>query len=134
MPIPDLCTLECVITGNYKLMNVIITRESRYSLSTVSKRQLTSSTIMSVVNIGGELPGLTLSTEGGWFSMSPLPRLHYHDMTIVGLFLIYIPFITIHHIRTIRYNRSRNVGALKVVNLHCSRLQSAVCCNRMVRA
>ena len=33
MPIPDLCILECVITGYYKLMNVIITRESMYSPS-----------------------------------------------------------------------------------------------------
>ena len=32
MPIPDLCILECVITGYYKLMNVIITRESMYRL------------------------------------------------------------------------------------------------------
>ena len=38
-----------------------------------------------------------------WFSMSPLPRLHHHDiMTIVELFFIYIPFVT-----------SCNVGALK---------------------
>ena len=30
----------------------------------------------------------------GWFSMSPLPRLHHHDiMTIVEL---YVPFVTIH--------------------------------------
>jgi len=30
----------------------------------------------------------------GWFSMSPLPRLHHHDiMTIVELFFIYVPFV-----------------------------------------
>ena len=33
MPVPDLCILECVITGYYKLMNVIITRDLVYSLS-----------------------------------------------------------------------------------------------------
>ena len=38
-----------------------------------------------------------------WFSMSPLPRLHHHDiMTIMGL------------LRIICYNTSCNVGALKI--------------------
>ena len=45
MPIPDLCILECVITGYYKLMNVIITREPMYSLLPASKTGLTSSTM-----------------------------------------------------------------------------------------
>ena len=51
--------------------------------------------------------------------MSPLPRIHHHDiMTIVhGVIL---------HIRTIHYNTSRIVGALKVANLHCSRQQCVV--------
>ena len=40
--------------------------------------------------------------------MSPLPRLHHHDiMTIVELFFIYVQYV--------RYNTSRNVGALKIV-------------------
>ena len=53
--------------------------------------------------------------------MSPLPRLHHHDiMTNVGLFFIYLPFITICHICIVHYNTSHNVGALKVANLHCS--------------
>ena len=35
--------------------------------------------------------------------MLPLPRLHHHDiMTIVGLFFIYVPFVTIHHIMLVR--------------------------------
>ena len=33
MPIPYLCTLECVITVYYKLMNIIITRASMFSPS-----------------------------------------------------------------------------------------------------
>ena len=33
MPIPDLCILECVITGYYKLMNVIVKWDSMYSPS-----------------------------------------------------------------------------------------------------
>ena len=46
--------------------------------------------------------------------MSPLPKLHHHDiMTIVELFFI----------RTVCYNTSRNVGLLK---LHCSRQQCLV--------
>ena len=46
MPIPDLYILECVITGYYKLMNVIITREPMYSPSVcVTETRLTSSTI-----------------------------------------------------------------------------------------
>ena len=53
----------------------------------------------------------------GWFSMSPLPRLHHHDiMTIVGLFT-YCQYVI--YMRTVR--TSRNVGALKVADLHCSR-------------
>jgi len=54
----------------------------------------------------------------GWFSMSPLPRLHHHDvMTIVGLFMYrqYVIYIYTYHLYV------RNVGALKVANLHCSR-------------
>ena len=48
--------------------------------------------------------------------MSPLPRLHHHDiMAIVGLFFIRIV-----------YNLSCNVGALKVTNLHYSRQQCVV--------
>ena len=47
--------------------------------------------------------------------MSPLPRLHHHDiMTIVGLFTYRL------------LHMSRNVGALKVANLHCSRQQCVV--------
>ena len=33
MPIPDLWTLECVIAGYYKLMNIIITQASMFSPS-----------------------------------------------------------------------------------------------------
>ena len=58
--------------------------------------------------------------------MSPLPRLHHHDiLTIVGLFTYrqYVIYIYIY-IRTIR--TSRNVGALKVADLHCSRQQCVV--------
>ena len=58
--------------------------------------------------------------------MSPLPRLHHHDiMTIVGLFTyrqyviyIYVPYTYRSYVR--------NVGALKVANLHCSRQQCVV--------
>ena len=61
-----------------------------------------------LVGIGSEASGncmeaklLGTGGKGGWFSMSPLPRLHHHDiMTIVGLFTycqyviyIYIPFV-----------------------------------------
>ena len=56
--------------------------------------------------------------------MSPLPRLHHHDiLTIVGLF-IHVPSIRHIYIRTIR--TSRNVSALKVADLHCSRQQCVV--------
>ena len=38
--------------------------------------------------------------EIGWFSMSPLPRLHHHDiMTVVEL---YIPFLTIPSVMMVR--------------------------------
>ena len=56
--------------------------------------------------------------------MSPLPRLHHHDiMTIVGLFtyrqyVIYIIYMYRSYVR--------NVGALKVANLHRSRQQCIV--------
>ena len=41
---------------------------------------------------------VTVNQFVGWFSMSPLPRLHHPDiMTIVELFSIYIPFVTIPH-------------------------------------
>ena len=54
---------------------------------------------------------------------SPLPRLHHHDiMTIVGLFT-YRQYVI--HIYTYR-SYVRNVGALKVANLHCSRQQCVV--------
>ena len=60
----------------------------------------------------------------GWFSMSPLPRLHHHDvMSIVELFT-YRQYVIYIYIRTIR--TSRNVGALKVADLHCSRQQCVV--------
>ena len=37
--------------------------------------------------------------EIGWFSMSPLHRLHHHDiMAIVELFFIYVLFVTIRHV------------------------------------
>jgi len=39
--------------------------------------------------------------------MSPLPRLHHHDvMTIVELFFIYAPFVTLRRVMLVR-----NVGA-----------------------
>ena len=39
----------------------------------------------------------------GWFSTSPLPRLHHHDiMTNVGLFFIYVPFVTKHSVLLVR--------------------------------
>jgi len=42
---------------------------------------------------------IALLTNFGWFSMSPLPRLHHHDiMNIVGLFFIYVPYVTIRHV------------------------------------
>ena len=60
----------------------------------------------------------------GCFSMSPLPRLHHHDIvTIVGLFT-YCQYVIYLYIRTIR--TSCNVGVLKVVNLHCSQQQCVV--------
>ena len=41
---------------------------------------------------------VTVNQFVGWFSMSPLPRLHHHDiMTIAKLFSIYVPFVTILH-------------------------------------
>ena len=49
--------------------------------------------------------------------MSPLPTLHHHDiMTIVGC----------SSYTYVCYNMSRNVGALKIVYLHCSRQQCVV--------
>ena len=55
--------------------------------------------------------------------MLPLPRLHHHDiMTIVGLFTYRQYVIYIYTYRSY----VRNVGALKVVNLHCSRQQCVV--------
>ena len=40
-------------------------------------------------NIDNPAPPCTGKTFSGWFSMSPLPRLHHHDIiTIVGLFFI----------------------------------------------
>ena len=54
--------------------------------------------------------------------MSPLPRLHHHDiLSIVGLFT-YRQYVI--YIRTIR--TSRNVGALKVADFHCSQQQCVV--------
>ena len=54
--------------------------------------------------------------------MSPLPRLHHHDIiAIVGLFT-YCQYVI--YIRTVR--TSRNVGVLKVANLHCSWQQCVV--------
>ena len=42
-------------------------------------------------------------TQLGWFSMSPLPGLHHHDiMTIVGLFFIYVLFVTICCVMLVR--------------------------------
>ena len=66
--------------------------------------------------------------------MSPLPRLQHHDiMTIVGLFTYhqYVIYIYIYiHIHTVHTSRNvgtlRNVGALKVANLHCSWQQCVV--------
>ena len=54
----------------------------------------------------------------GWFSMSPLPRLHHHDiMTIVELFFIlYIPFSTIRRIMLVPKDSA----------VHCSRQQCLV--------
>ena len=55
--------------------------------------------------------------------MSPLPRLHHHDiMTIVGLFTYHQYVIYIYTYRSYVHN----VGALKVANLHCSRQQCVV--------
>ena len=55
--------------------------------------------------------------------MSPLPRLHHHDiMTIVGLFTYRQYVIYIYMYRSY----VRNVGALKVANLHRSRQQCIV--------
>ena len=56
--------------------------------------------------------------------MSPLSRLHHHDiMAIVGL-ITYRQYVIYIYIRTVR--TSRNVGALKVANLHCSQQQCIV--------
>ena len=76
MPIPDLCILECVITGYYKLMNVIIMRDSVYSpsayiLNAIDKQY--DILTLSVVNTGGELPGLTLSNGRGRSQAKTLP-------------------------------------------------------------
>ena len=63
MPIPDLCILECVITGYYKLMNVIITRESMYNPSACVWNGIDKQydvLAVSVVNTGCAFPALTL--------------------------------------------------------------------------
>jgi len=66
----------------------------------------------------------TVPSTVGLFSMSPLPRLHHHDvMTIVGLFFIYIPFVTIRRVMLVHVKGS--AVALQ---------SSAVPCSRMVRA
>jgi len=55
--------------------------------------------------------------------MSPLARLHHHGiMTIVGLFTYHQYVIYIYTY----CSYVRNVGALKVANLHCSRQQCVV--------
>jgi len=57
--------------------------------------------------------------------MSPLPRLHHHDiMTIVGLFT-YHQYVIYIYIYTYRLYVC-NVGALKVAKLHCRRQQCVV--------
>ena len=64
-------------------------------------------------------------TSCGWFSMSPLTRLHHHDlMTIVGLFTYrqYVIYIYIYKYRSYVCN----VGALKVANLQCNHQQCVV--------
>ena len=44
-----------------------------------------------------------LVTYLGWFAMSPLPRLHHHDiMTIVGLFSI-LTFVQLLHRATTKF-------------------------------
>jgi len=63
--------------------------------------------------------------ELGWFSMSPLPRLHHDIMTIVGLFTYRQYVIYNIYIYTYR-SYLRNVGVLKVADLHCSRQQCIV--------
>ena len=76
MPIPDLCILECVITGYYKLMNVIITRDSVYSPSAGVWNAIDKQydiLAVSVVNTGRELPGLTLSNGRGRSQAETLP-------------------------------------------------------------
>ena len=54
------------------------------------------SSIFIYVKLASDVSVLTHVHNLGWFSMSPLPRLHHHNiMTIVGLFFIYVPFVTI---------------------------------------
>ena len=70
MPIPDLCILECVITGYYKLMSIIIERDSMHSPSAcicnvIDKQYDILRVSSEIVNTGSELPGLTLSNGRG---------------------------------------------------------------------
>ena len=45
----------------------------------------------------------TYRTTNTGCSVSPLPRLHHHDiMAIVELFFIYVPFVTIRRVMLVR--------------------------------
>ena len=49
----------------------------------------------------------------GWFSMSPLPRLHHHDiMTIVGLF---VPFVTLQYVEYHMVKKQMKILSLLIV-------------------
>ena len=52
--------------------------------------------------------------------MSPLPRLHHHDiMTIVELFFIYVPFVTIGRIMCVSALQSSTVSCSQMVRAQC---------------
>ena len=73
MPKPDLCILECVISGYYQLMNVIIMQASMYSPSACVWNAIDKQydiLAVSVVNTGG---GLTLSNGRGRSQAETLP-------------------------------------------------------------
>ena len=60
------------------------------------------------------IPRLVYGNKAGWFSMSPLPRLHHHDiMAIVELFFMDVPFVTIRHVMLVR---SKTVQCTTVVS------------------
>ena len=86
MCIPDLCILECEISAYYKLMNVIITRESMYSFSACVRNAIDKQydiLDVSVVNTGCALSALSLPNgrerkSGGNTFLSPSEEQRCH--------------------------------------------------------